>query len=374
METQLTKVTVPANYTDPELELRFEEVKHDLLTTAEIDGKHDGKINQPTALRQYKVQTIAPMSSSIQAVIELNHSKHQLICDVGYVQKIRKDADEQVKALQNEEKAIEGVIQKKKEEVERLRCDEPNPLKTWLYYGVLIALVAVEGGLTYLVVQQMANSVFVNILLSLAVVLITGIGLHASARYINAADTAKKRKWRYALVLGAALLFAIVLGVARTSVNNDAATLNSQIAMEAPSAANSALSYVAISFMAFWVALALELRYGKRPEDEMKQKAFEEKRKELAALTAEAQRIGIQINEINHEVTHKCDWILRRQVYARDFETRLMALGQQAVDKYESTNLDFRTDRQCPEFFGEPIDFGFKTYFQHILNPSKQHA
>lgn len=374
METNLTKVTVPASYIDPEQEASFNAVEKNLLRTMNVKGKHDGPAGNPKSVRQHKVQITAPVETEVQSLIEQNHSKHQTVCDVGFVQKLRIDADEQEKGLRNEAKAIDGQLQIAKEEEQQQRCQLPSKWKQRIYYAIAAAFAFLEGILTYIILRQISGGGFVNVLLSLAVMLITGAGLHTGARYILAAPSPQKRKWRYGLVLGLGLVFSILLGAARAKATNEAAALNAQIALEEPSATSSALPYVAISFMAYLVCLALELRYAKTKEEKAREHAYKEKKQEVTTLEAKLHQINATIVALRENVTLKTDWIFRRQVYARDFELRAVALAQKAVSRYEGANLDNRTDGQCPEFFGEKVDFGFRLYFQHILNPQKPEA
>lgn len=372
MQTTLSKVTVPANYSDPELEAVYEQLDREQLIKAEVGGKHDGKINQPNDIHTYKVQTIGPLRSAVQSVIDLSHAKHQLVCDVGYVQKIREDADAKVKEIQNEEKQKAMQLAKARKEEKALHHTSKKGWSEYMRYSILAAFALVEGSLTFLVMKRQSTSALLNILLALAVMFIASLGLNVGAHYIASALTPRKRKFRYAIVVAAGLLFSLCLGYGRAQMNNEAAAMEAQISQDAPIQSSSALPFVFISFFGFLIALGLELRHTLSPEEKAKQKAWQEKHNEVVQLERELAQSQEEINSIESEVTHKTDWIFRRQVYARDYEIRLVSMAQKVVDKYESTDVDFRKDRQCPSFFGEKIDFQFQLYYQNLFPSQKQ--
>lgn len=372
MQTTLPKVTVPANYTDQELEAVYEQLDLEQITKAEVGGKHDGKINQPNDPHTYKVQTISPLRSAVQSVIDLSHAKHQLVCDIGYVQKIREDGDDKVKEIQNEAKQKAMQLEKAKQEEKALQHTSKKGWSTHMRYFILAAFALVEGSLTFLVMKRQSTSALLNILLALVVMFIAGVGLNVGAHYIASAPTPRKRKLWYAIVVAAGLLFSLCLGYGRAQMNNEAAAMEAQISQDAPLQGSSALPFVFVSFFGFLIALGLELRHTLSPEEKAKQKAWQEKHNEVVRLERELAHSQEEINSIENEVTQKTDWIFRRQVYARDYEIRLVSMAQKVVDTYESTDVDFRKDRQCPFFFGEKIDFQFQLYYQNLFPSQKQ--
>jgi hypothetical protein len=370
MQSTLPAVTVPATYTDPELESSYAFFEQEQMTKAEINGKHDGKNHQPSDARRYKVQTISSLRSAVQSLIDVNHLKHQFLCDVGYAQTIRKDTEKVLNVLRNESKATELKLANVKNEEQQLKCDGDYGWSTKMQRGILLAFALVEGALTYLVLKNISSSFVLNILLSLTIMFVAGTGLNVGANHIATAATPYNRRVRYAVVLSVGLLFSIVIGYSRGNLNNQALAMETLIAMDTPAPRSNALPFMLISFVAFWVALALELKHWRSPADKAKIKAYKDKQREVAQYEKEVQKIQVDIAEANRQLTMKTDLVLRRQIYARDFEMRLISLAQKLVDTYESANVEFR--HECPKFFGEKVDFEFSLHYQDLLKTSKQ--
>ena len=130
--------------------------------------------------------------------------------------------------------------------------------------------------------------------------------------------------------------------------------------------------FVTISFIAFIVALAFEIRAWISDEEKKRIKQYEDKCSEVEKAEQEYKTLKREIESINEEVTAECGLAMQKHEYACGNEKRLVSLAHQVISVYESTNADCRKDRQCPQFFGQKPDFRFTFYFNKIFNTKLQ--
>lgn len=372
METTISHITVSTNYTDPELEALYETLIQEQLTAATVKGKNDGKDNKPSNVQHYKVQRLNLIKSAIQTLININHSKHQPLCDMAVMQKMRSDSNAKLHDLRNEKKVKEVSLEQARNDEKQKKAQLKTGLIPKLHYFVIYLFGIMEGGLIYTVLRMQSDSLLANLLVSCAVTFFASYGLNVGAEYIANGLTKTKQRIRYVVVLIVGFAFSGILGLMRSDMNNETAAINAQIDMSTVLVSSNPLLYVVVSFLSFWVMLALELKYFKSKEEKARIKDYDEKRKEVEGLEREFNAIQEEIDSITEDVDSNSDLVLRRQEYAASLEHRLITLAQQIVEHYEATNVDFRTDHQCPAFFGEKIDFGFTLFYQHLFTPLNQ--
>jgi len=360
---------------DPELEKMYENLEQKEIPAAFAKGTTDGPEGRPFTGSFYNVEFISPVISSVQSLIDYNYSKHQPLCDVALAQKIRNDADAKIISLKNEKRAktSELAIALTEERIKKAEC--PSTVHTKINDAMKVVAALTEGGLIYLTLQGVSASTMTNILSAVIVSIAAYYGIGVAANYVVSASNLKQRRLRYLFVLGLGFIFSLSLGIARGVVNQEAININAQIeGTFVTNTSGSMFPVVIISFLAYWTCLATELRYFRNAQEKAQLKELEEKHQQVIKLGNEVSEIKQQIDAVEHEVTTHSNLLMRRQVYAAAYESRLVTLAQRIVDTYESANLNFRIDHICPDFFNQTRVFNFKLYYSTLLNHSKQPA
>ena len=376
----MQQLTTVQSYIDPEFEAYYDKLEKEQLSAMGIQAKQDGLANKPATLHHHKIQVIEPIKSTIQKAIEFNRSRYQPISHMAIAQSQRAQSSENITVKEKEKNAKEKEVLQLKDRQKELKATLCNGLSSKMRL-IIPAAFAISEGIVVLNLLQGASFPFlVTFFLAIAIALAAGFGLHLGAHFIRKATTKIGARIRYAIVLSLAFLVAFALGVWRAHLYGDTVTINSQIDLNnvtgpAGPAAPTTYSpwpFILITFISFLVALAFEIKYWQTDDEKKKQKAYEDLSKECRKAEKEYKDMVEEINTLNAASTMNSGTVIRKQEYACSNEERLLTLAQVILSHYEGTNVEYRKDGSCPEFFGESITSDFKLYFSDIFNNLKQ--
>lgn len=371
----LTKSTqFQASYSDPEFEASYESLEKE-LSVFDVDAKQSGLMNNPTTLKQFKIRVIRPIKALIQKVIDLNYSRNQMFSDMAVAQSLRTSASDKAFVLEKEKNEKEKNLVPLRNEQKSLKENCKRGISTMLRIIIPALFGICEGFLVFNMLLSSSLPLVVAFFLAILTALVAGFGLHLGAHFICKAKTILVRRIRFAIVLIISFLVAYALGVWRARSYSDASNINSQIDLHQSSGSASNFSpwpFVLISFISFVVALAFEIRYWLSDDEKKLLKKYEEKTAEVKKEEQAVRALNREIEAIKVNSNFDSASVMRRQEYACTNEDRLLSLAQHTVSRYESINVEFRKDNQCPDFFGETVDFGFKLYFIPLFNSIKQ--
>src|SRR5882724_8407914 len=366
--------TLQSTYLDPEFEASYENLEKE-LSVFEVDAKQCGLMSNPTTPKQYKIRVIKPIKALVQKVIDFNYSRNQMFSDMAVAQSLRSIASEKAFGLEKEKNEKEKKLVSLKNEQTSLKKNCKSDISTILRIIIPALFGCCEGFLVFNMLLGSSLPLIVAFFLAFLIALVAGFGLHLGANFICKEKTLFVKRTRFAIVLTISFLVAYALGVWRAHSYSDASNVNSQIDLLqsiSPSANFSPWPFVLISFISFVVALAFEIKYWLSDDEKKQLKKYEGKTIEVRKEEQAVRMLKREIEAI--KLNSNCDSasVMRRQEYACCNEDRLLSLAQHIVSRYESINVEFRKDNQCPEFFGETIDFCFKLYFTPLFNSIKQ--
>ncbi len=371
-----TTLTTQVSYRDTEFEIFFASLEKEQLALAEIQARQHGLAGKPINVRQYQILMIAPIKSVIQKALDWNFSRHQPVSNLAIGKELRLTAIDKAGLLQKEKNEKEKKLLINKHALNELRPRIGNPLSPKLKIGIPLALAVGEGALVYANLQYASYPFIMILFLSSVIALSAGTGLHVAADWIMKAPHKHAKLHRHIIVIGVASIVAAALGIWRSQTFNQASSIQAQVDLDplnTPAHYISAWPFIAVSLIAFIVALSFELKYWMSSEHQECCKKYNDKKKEVAKGQQEQIILQKKIDATKATMTKESGSILLKQEYAAGNEYRLTTLAMQIIRHYESVNCEFRNEAQCPVFYGEPINFDFKLYFTNFFTPKKFH-
>lgn len=367
---QLTKQTIHESYTDPEFEAYYETLEKEQLALAEVQAKHDGAVNDPKSPKHYLIKFITPVKHVFQKGLDFNFSKFQPLSDVAIMQNLRTTATDKVTTLIKEKNDNEKKAAVLKNEQKGLKAKLRSNISLKLRRIIPVIFGGCEGFLVFNMLQSTGLPFFVCLFWGVLTMLVTSFGLLLAANFICKTKTNFQLKLRWTIVLVLAFGVALALGIWRASTYNEVSQINSQVSLNHAASHSHSYSpwpFVVLSFVSFLVALAFKVKYWINDDEKKKLKAYEDKCAEVNKAEKQRADLEYQIDRIKSNSASDSASVMRKQEYACGNEQRLLSLAKQVVSRYESVNVEFRKDGHYPEFFGEPIDFGFQLYFTKMF-------
>lgn len=367
----LTRSTIHEPYSDSEFENYFVSLEKEQLLLAEINAKHDGSLGDPSTQRHYFIRIITPLKNIIQKAIDFNYGKFQPVSNVARIQDLRTTAGSKIFELTKEKNDKDTKRRLLKNEQKGLKAKLNSSISSKLRRIIPAVFGICEGYIVYNMLQNTKLPTIVSFFWGLLTALVTAFGLFLSANFICKAKTIFQKRIRIAIVLAAAFGVALSLGVWRANTYNEISSFHSRIDLNQATENSSSFSpwpFVMLSFVSFLVALAFEIKFWISDEERKRLRLYEEKSDEVKKADQEYNTIQKEIDSISKNMASDSGLAMEKYEYASGNEKRLITLAHQVVSIYEATNVNFRKDNICPEFFGNRIGFGFTLYFTGIFN------
>lgn len=366
----MQNVALLQSFSDPVFEDFFKTMESEQLGMSSIQARQDGLLNKPIDHRTYLISVVTPVKTVIQKGLDYNHAITQPATNIAIGQNLRAKALEDVSVKEKEKNAKEKIFLVAKGEEKQLKAGLRNRLSSKLRIIIPAAFGFCEFVLTYNLLESASFPVIAKFFLSAVIGLCTAFGIHLSANYICKAKTRLEQRKRFFIVTSLALAVAIGLGVWRANLYGDAIGINSQIDLNQTAFVEhfSPLPFIIVNFVAFLVGLLFELNFWQTDEEKWLLKLYEEKAQEVKKIEQEFIGLKNEIDDIKLNSTSDTALVIRRQEYGQANEQRLLSLAQQVVNNYESVNLEFRKDGECPTFFGQHINNDFRLYFSQFFN------
>ena len=371
------QLMVIQTYVDETMENNLKEYEEAMRLKMEIQAKFDGQENKPSNFQYLKVQALNPIATGIQALLDKNNERNQPVATMAYTQSIRAKADDDVKTLNFKANNAQRKYEALEQEQKRVRPSLAKKISRYINYPITISFALAEFLMTWTLAAVTSSSLIQSLAISLIVALISGFGIYVSAGFIRKANSKKETIKRYLLVLSIAAIVCIGLGSWRAVMNGEINDANAQLSGTTTIVSTTSASpifYAILSFIAFIVCLALEIKFYQTEADKRKQREGDFKEREVKETKAEWLAYEEAKKQILAETTEVSGIALHRHEYGKAFEQRLITLADELRSYYESTNLNFRKDGQCPTFFGEATDWQFKLYFIKFFNNENQQS
>jgi hypothetical protein len=275
------------------------------------------------------------------------------------------EANKKENALQNAINDDEHILRDASNEVKRLQPDVKHMQIRQLVFVGLSFIAVTEGYLSYPAFRHASFPVLPAISACVAIAFAVGITSHHSGGFIKNAQTRAQLILCYLISLLPAIIGFSVLGYMRASAYNHVSNLqvDTDHVIAHPHSA-SAVSIAIVSVLLYWIALFISSRFFRTKTDRLREHAYEEKCKEVAALKKGIDSKNDEIVRVRYDKIKQMSLAVKRFEYALYLERQLINFAQEAAEAYKQKNLRHRTDG-CPAFFCHKPRFNFTTFFNH---------
>jgi hypothetical protein len=368
MQQQL--ILTEIQYRDIEHEAYLENLKHQIISTVELQGKQHGEQNMPKTIDEFRTLALNYIEVAVQGGININQQKYLPISGMSIAKLIEADADKKERELQNKINDAEHALQQARNDKKRLQPDvKLMHTRKWVFVG-LVFIACTEGIASYTPFRHANFPIFLAALASIAVAWGVGMVAHHMGGYIKKAQNWKQVVARYLLAMIPAVIGFAYLGYLRASAYNhtfNPTASTREVASHAHSSA-SAAAIAVVSILLYWIAVYISAKFFRTKEERLQEHAYQEKCKEVAALEQSIAEMNGAIVQVRITKNTEIAVALKKWEYAFSAECGLINFAQEAAEAYKQKNLRHRTDNVCPECFAVKPEFHFITFFNNKKN------
>jgi hypothetical protein len=348
---------------------RQQKLENELMAFAHTEGKQQGLVNKPATLAEFKATALNSIQTRIQEEIHHNATEHMPISGMVMANTIQREAKEKIAPLQSMIKDFEH--EKQVCEGTKKQCTLNIPLRRIrkIVYCAAGLIAITEGFLAYEALRIAGLATIPSIATATGIAVAIGFGTHYMARFIKHAQTRKKLLLRYALVLIPAFIGFWALGTMRSDGYTTTEHMSLTVGEQAlPHTGISGLTLAIISFLLFLVGLLFSVRFAKSKEEENVDTIYDTACQQEKEYEKKITKNKQAIEQIQNEANKKSEEALMRYEYAKANENKLKSCGTKAINEFITTCLRYKTDSITPEFFANPPQIQFTSFFDNLNN------
>ena len=357
-------------YRDPLADEQFNTASDTLLTMAQAHGQADGIGNVPTTEHEFKARFIDTVHAHIQGCLNEHAARCQNVSGVIMVKGIQQATADKLRPLRasvTNEKVQLATLQK---ELNRMQPDTTlNPLQVVLRCG-LILISSCVGVINYPSFRAASMSVYYAFLAAETVAAGVAIGAPLLAAFIKRSKSLFQKIARLTGVHLLALFFFFSLGILRLHSYTTAVAANAgngtHIAAPAPKPdCTNVWAGCLTSFFLFSLALFACIKYRKMNAGCENDEEYNDKKTQATLLDETIRRHTEEIAAIEAASRAEQSEAQSKYKFAVGHQRRLISLGERALATYCATNLQYRSDGLCPDFFAHPPAHEYTATFLH---------
>jgi hypothetical protein len=346
---------------------RYQKLENELMAFAHMEGKQQGLVNKPATLADFKATVLNSIQTRIQEEIYHNAKENTPISGMVMANTIQREAKGKIIPLQSMSKDLEH--EKQVCEGTKKQCTPNIPL--WrlrkIVYCAAGLIAITEGFLAYEALRIAGLARIPSIATATGIAIAIACGTHYMARYIKHAQTRKQLLLRYALVLIPAFIGFWALGTMRADGYTTTSQMSLAVGEQAiPHAGISGLTLAIISFLLFLVGLLFSVRFAKSKEEENVDTVYDTACQQENECDKKMAKNKQAIQQIQDDANKKSEEALMRYEYVTANENKLKSCGTKAVNEFITTCLRYKTDSITPEFFANPPQLQYKTFFDTL--------
>jgi hypothetical protein len=344
-------------------------LEQQLYIYADVEGMNNAKHNKPVIFAEFKTYLLNPVQSKIQIAIEENQKLHLGMSGIVEAKIHQHDGNEKIKPLQSnledEEHKKAILLQKKNDCKPGLK---KRVIRIWVNIAVVI-LSIFEGYFIFRAFQISGLSRLESAIYGLGVGLVLGLGTHFLAGFLEQGKSRKHFWLRFAIITLPLFLIFFYFGSMRVSMYSEALGLNIDPNKSTNTESSVPPTLLAlISYSMFIVSLGAAMMYSKTKEERERDNEYDKVCKDINICDKKQKKITDEIKIISAEASTKSIEAFQRYEYARATENQLKAIAKKVIDDYIIKNVRHRTDGQIPEFFSNPPQLQFTSFFDNLNN------
>jgi hypothetical protein len=360
------KVRTTTGYTDIASEAMCNTLEKELTLFAEVEAKQHGAEGKPQTMPEWKAIFLNKVESTLQGGIDRN-AQLLPVSSVIVAQKGETEATEKIAPLQAVLK--DGELNLRQLEVQKNEATPDLHKRMVRKIGyIFTALISItDACLNFQTIRRIPLSVIPAIIAAGALAASIMLATHVIAGFLYKAQSRLQFITRFCVSVIPVFFGFYILGYYRFKSNATTANLNldpHQTPISDPGM--SGLGIACISFLLFLSALLFSIKYYRSREEKEKEKVYDKACRELKEHQDKMNGIQENINAIKQNARVESAQALARYEFAITIENRLKNLAKQVINEYIIKNLRFRKDSTTPEFFSNPPELTFRTFFDNV--------
>jgi flagellar biosynthesis chaperone FliJ len=360
------KLRTTTGYTDMATEALCNTLKQELTLFTDVEAKQHGLEGKPQHLPEWKAIFLNKVESTLQGGID----KNAQLLPVSGVVVAQKGESEATDAIQPLEASLkDGELNLRQLEEQKKECT-PDLRKRMVRKGgyIFTGLVAItDACLNFQTIRRIPLSLIPAIIAAATLAACIMLTTKVIAGFLYKAKSRLQFITRFCISAIPVFIGFYILGYYRFRSNVTTASLNLDPHQTPPADTGmSGLGIACISFLLFISALLFLVKYYRSKEEKEKERCYDKACRELKEQQDKMNGIQENINTIKQNAREESAQALARYEYALTIEQRLKNLSKQIINDYIIKNLKFRKDSTTPEFFSNPPELTFRTFFDNV--------
>jgi large-conductance mechanosensitive channel len=342
-------------------ETTISKLENDICTYAAVQGRQNAlNGNSPRTVEEFKINIINYIDAKVQETQAHNHQLHIPVSEKVIAENVKKEATLEIQRLQP---MLNDREHKKEQLREQKKLLRQSPRKWfWSKISGIISIVTAlcESTLPYDGLRTKFNTT-IAIYSCIAIGISIYLFIHLFAHHIKNGATRLIRNLYFltAMVLPAIGLYSLSnlrANAANGKIDLSIPTTDGFVVL-APNV--SVLDITIISFLIYGAALFLAVHVAKTKEEEEKMKGYKNACRELKECNKETKELEKKRDAIAENAQGQEAQAMVTYERAVATKKRIDAIANKALQIYISTNMRFRSDGQCPNFFSDSPPFSF---------------
>lgn len=367
-------ITATNTFSNPIQEKRLARYESELTNLCMVQGKYTGAMTKPDTEPEYHIYIVNQVETTAQAELDFNHQSNTPVSGVIVANKEQQQAKEKIKpvaaSLVQDEQKSKNLDNQKKE------CT-PNFLKMIVRVCAYIALAAIATAEGYFAndgFRAAGLSVNASAVAAIGIAALVGFGSHIAGGYIQRAESMLEKLKIYCFALIPAFIGFYYLGHLRAFSYNDAAQLKAHLSIFQimPQYTVSGWGITIISFLMFFAALIISVRFHKTKEESLRDEEYKRTCREIKQLKREMSEKEQFVSATQTEANKKSAEALVRYEYAIAVEKRILGIAKKALTVFVDTNLKYRPDGRVPEFFSTLPELHVLLFFDNVKTSTNE--
>lgn len=360
------KLKTTTGYTDMATDAMCSTLEKEMSLFTDVEAKQHGLEGKPQHLPEWSAIYLNKVQSTLQGGID----KNAQLLPVSGVVVAQKGESEATDAIQPLEASLKDGELKFRQLEERKKEGTPDLRKRLVrkivYMAASIIAIA-EGFFAYEGLRRASLAKFPSFISSVGITVALAFGTHILAGYIRKSTTRLQWITRFCISVIPVFCGLQALGNLRANGYTTAAQMNLSVEQNTiPQAEVSGLAITTLSFLLFLAALLFSIKFYKSKSEAEFEAAYDKACKELKEHQDKMNGIQQSIDTIKQNARAESAQALAKYEFSITIENRLKNLAKQLINDYIIKNLRFRKDGTTPEFFSNPPELTFRTFFDNV--------
>jgi hypothetical protein len=338
---------------------------------AELTGKQLGMKNQPKTVDEYKAQFFNLLEAKVQMYIDHTELDKKPLSAQVIAFETQKQKDNKNGNLQSELFDKEKQVQAKDAQLASIPCSRSTVIWHYCILGIILLLAFSESFVVYQALRFMHIPTFGAIIFALGLGLGITVATEYLAQYIKRAATTKIAFMRGVIITLLMYLLFLTIASIRISGMEQQQSIDSKMNGTQLSSQKLTPFWLAgLSTGLFVIGLLISIRHGLSKEERALMGEYVKTKKDRADLRKTIKGLHKQMDAEDKNAMAVSTQAVKVLEDATITESVLVRMAETAQAIFATTNMNFRQDGYCPEFFSTPPKFQL-TFFRNKIN--KQH-